>query len=224
MQQVQNLGLPCNSRPTGCFHKLLVGGVPVQYQQGGETRGDFDAAVDWADATKKQQVRQRKFLGGQQFTPQRPAPHAPTRYCVVRQRSAAGASLDQKPSRPGGQHLEGLRPDSDLQRQIPDLFQFNEVLVIADAAKTRLGSLSSNAERFMQWRTGVTACSSVLGQFSRQRWVRGVLAPRYLLRLSALFVLFEGRRHARQEKITDYHRSRGARRHRACGGCVARMQ
>ncbi len=30
------------------FHKLLVGGVPVQYQQDGETRGDFVRLVDWA--------------------------------------------------------------------------------------------------------------------------------------------------------------------------------
>ncbi len=39
------------------------------------------------------------------------------------------------------------------KEQIPDLFQYNEVLVISDGSEARLGSLSANAERFMQWRT-----------------------------------------------------------------------
>ena len=48
VQQVQNLGLPVQLAANRAFHKLLVGGVPVQYQQGGETRGDFVRLVDWA--------------------------------------------------------------------------------------------------------------------------------------------------------------------------------
>jgi type I restriction enzyme R subunit len=44
------------------------------------------------------------------------------------------------------------------KEQIPDVFQYNELLVISDGSEARLGSLSANAERFMQWRTidGVT--------------------------------------------------------------------
>ena len=49
VQQVQNLGLPAQLAANRAFHKLLVGGVPVQYQQGGETRGDFVRLVDWAN-------------------------------------------------------------------------------------------------------------------------------------------------------------------------------
>ncbi len=37
--------------------------------------------------------------------------------------------------------------------QTPDPFQYNEVRVISDGSDARMGSLSADAERFMQWRT-----------------------------------------------------------------------
>ena len=68
------------------------------------------------------------------------------------------------------------------KEQIPDVFQYDEVLVISDGTEAKLGSLSSNGERFMQWRTidGVTL--DPLGQFNElETLIRGVLAPAYLL-------------------------------------------
>lgn len=39
------------------------------------------------------------------------------------------------------------------KEQIPDVFQYNEVLVISDGTESLMGSLSANAERFMALRT-----------------------------------------------------------------------
>lgn len=39
------------------------------------------------------------------------------------------------------------------KEQIPDLFHYNEILVISDGSEARMGSLSADAERFMNWRT-----------------------------------------------------------------------
>ena len=47
LRQVLDLGIPALLSANHCFHKLLVGGVPVQYQKDGETRGDFVRLVDW---------------------------------------------------------------------------------------------------------------------------------------------------------------------------------
>ena len=49
LQQVMDLGIPALLSANRAFHKLLVGGVPVQYQQDGDTRGDFVRLIDWAD-------------------------------------------------------------------------------------------------------------------------------------------------------------------------------
>ena len=37
------------------------------------------------------------------------------------------------------------------KEQIADVFTYNELLVISDGTDARMGSLSANAERFMQW-------------------------------------------------------------------------
>ncbi len=60
------------------------------------------------------------------------------------------------------------------------------------AQKHGWGQLSSNAERYMQWRTidGVTL--DPLGQFNElETMVRGVFAPQYFLDYLRFFVLFE---------------------------------
>ena len=47
IKQVVDLGTPVLLSANKRLHQLLVGGVPVQYQQGNETRGDFVRLVDW---------------------------------------------------------------------------------------------------------------------------------------------------------------------------------
>ena len=47
IRQVVDLGTPVLLSANRRFHQLLVGGVPVQYQKGNETRGDFVRLIDW---------------------------------------------------------------------------------------------------------------------------------------------------------------------------------
>ncbi len=46
--QLLNLGEPQLLQANRRSHRLLVGGVPVQYQKGEETRGDFVRLMNWA--------------------------------------------------------------------------------------------------------------------------------------------------------------------------------
>ena len=46
IKQVLDLGIPSLLSANRAFHKLLEGGVPVQYQKEGETRGDFVRLID----------------------------------------------------------------------------------------------------------------------------------------------------------------------------------
>ena len=76
--------------------------------------------------------------------------------------------------------------------QIPDPSQTNEMLVISDGTEALLGSLSSDAERFMAWRTIDGSVLDPLGAFNEwQTLVRGVLAPALLLDYLRCLVLFE---------------------------------
>ena len=48
-KQVLDLGQPALLSGNRAFHRVLVTGVPVQYQKDGETRGDFVRLVDWQE-------------------------------------------------------------------------------------------------------------------------------------------------------------------------------
>ncbi|OAI06755.1 type I restriction endonuclease subunit R, partial [Methylomonas methanica] len=97
------------------------------------------------------------------------------------------------------------------KEQIPDVFQYNEVLVISDGSEARLGSLSSDAERFMQWRTidGITL--DPLGQFNElETLIHGLLSPATLLDYLRFFVLFEDDG-GLVKKVAGYHQYHAVR-------------
>lgn len=95
--------------------------------------------------------------------------------------------------------------------QIPDLFQYNEILVISDGSEARMGSLSANAERFMQWRTVDGVTLDPFGPFGElETLVRGILPPALLLDYLRFFVLFE-EDGALVKKIAGYHQYHAVR-------------
>jgi type I restriction enzyme R subunit len=97
------------------------------------------------------------------------------------------------------------------KEQIPDVFQYNEVLVVSDGTEARMGSLSANAERFLQWRTIDGVNLDPLGEFNElQTLVRGALAPAYLLDYLRYFVLFEDDG-GLVKKIAGYHQYHAVR-------------
>ena len=97
------------------------------------------------------------------------------------------------------------------KEQIPDVFQYNEILIISDGSEARMGSLSADIERFARWRTIDGVNLDPLGQFSElETLMRGVLAPEMLLDYLRYFVLFEddGRL---VKKIAGYHQFHAVR-------------
>ena len=97
------------------------------------------------------------------------------------------------------------------KEQIPDVFQYNEVLVISDGTEARMGSLSANAERFQAWRTIDGLVLDPLGQHNElETLIRGALAPAALLDFIRFFVLFEDDG-TLVKKIAGYHQFHAVR-------------
>lgn len=205
LKQVLELGIPALLSANRHFHRLLVGGVPVQYQKDGETRGDFVRLIDWA------QPARNDWLAVNQFTLK--GPHHTRRPDIVLFVNGLPLVLLELKN-PADLNADVGKAFDQLQTykaQIPDVFQYNEVLVISDGTEALLGSLSADFERFMAWRTidGVTL--DPLGQFNElQTLVRGVLAPAYLLDYLRYFVLFEDDG-ALVKKIAGYHQFHAVR-------------
>lgn len=205
LKQVLELGTPVLLSANRQFHKLLVTGVPVQYQKDGETRGDFVRLVDWADASRNEWLAVNQFgIRG---------PHHTRRPDIVLFVNGLPLVLLEIKN-PADPHADVWKAYDQLQtykEQIPDVFQYNELLVISDGTDALLGSLSANGERFMAWRTidGVTL--DPLGEFNElQTLVRGVLAPAYLLDYLRYFVLFEDDG-TLVKKIAGYHQFHAVR-------------
>ncbi|NOT99433.1 MAG: type I restriction endonuclease subunit R, partial [Sideroxydans sp.] len=205
IQQVLELCTPVLLSANKRFHQLLVGGVPVQYQQGNETRGDFVRLVDWAEPARNE------FLAINQFSI-KGAHHTRRPDIILFVNGLPLVLLELKnPADEAADIWKAYDQIQTYKEQIPDVFQYNEVLVISDGSEARLGSLSSDAERFMQWRTIDGVMLDPLGQFNElETLIRGVLAPAYLLDYLRYFVLFEDDG-ALIKKVAGYHQFHAVR-------------
>lgn len=205
LRQVLELGVPVQLSANRLFHRLLVGGVPVQYQKAGETRGDFVRLIDWAD------VRANEWLAISQFSIQGPK-HTRRPDIILFVNGLPLVLLELK--NPADVNADLVKAFDQLQtykEQIPDVFRYNEILVISDGSEARMGSLSADIERFARWRTIDGIMVDPLGEFNElETLVRGVLQPAMLLDYLRYFVLFEddGRL---VKKIAGYHQFHAVR-------------
>ncbi|PBI92232.1 type I restriction endonuclease subunit R [Variovorax boronicumulans] len=205
LKRVLDLGVPSLLAANRRFHQLLIAGVPVEYQKDGETRGDFVRLIDWAEPTHNE------WLAVSQFSIK--GPHHTRRPDILLFVNGLPLVLLElkNPADLNADIWRGYDQIQTYKEQIPDVFQYNEVLVISDGTDALLGSLSADRERFMAWRTidGVTL--DPLGQFNElQTLVRGVLAPPYLLDYLRFFVLFEDDG-GLVKKIAGYHQFHAVR-------------
>ena len=190
LQQVVSLGIPAQLSANHRFHQLLVTGVPVQYNKDGDTRGDFVRLIDWTDATRNEWLAVNQFTikghNGKNAHTRRPD-------IILFINGLPLVLLELKnPADEAADIWKAYDQIQTYKEQIPDVFQYNELLVISDGTEARFGSLSSNAERFMQWRTIDGANLDPLGQFNElETLIRGLCAPAYLLDYLRYFVLFE---------------------------------
>lgn len=205
IKQVTDLGIPAQLAANRHFHKLLVNGVPVQFQKDGETRGDFVRLIDWVNPENNE------WLAINQFSIK--GPHHTRRPDIILFVNGLPLVLLELKN-PADENADIWKAFDQIQtykEQIPDVFEYNELLVISDGTEARMGSLSANAERFMQWRTidGVTL--DPLGQFNElETLIRGVLAPKYLLDYLRYFVLFEDDG-TLVKKVAGYHQFHAVR-------------
>lgn len=205
LRRVLNLDVPVLLSANRAFHQLLVNGVPVEYQKDGETRGDFVRLIDFANPEKND------WLAVNQFSIK--GPHHTRRPDIILFINGLPLVLLElkNPADADADIWKAYDQIQTYKEQIPDVFQYNEVLVISDGTQARMGSLSANAERFLSWRTidGVTL--DPLGAFSElETLLRGVLAPACLLDYLRFFVLFEDDG-TLVKKIAGYHQFHAVR-------------
>ncbi|MCC7406350.1 MAG: type I restriction endonuclease subunit R [Bdellovibrionales bacterium] len=96
------------------------------------------------------------------------------------------------------------------KEQIPQLFYTNAALVISDGIISRVGSLSSDFERFMPWRTKNGKDILTKGHPEQETLIEGVLAHDRILRLIRDFTVFGEAGSGLIKIIAGYHQFHAA--------------
>ena len=150
LRQVLDLGTPALLAANRHFHRLLVGGVPVEYlpaDGSGDLRGDLVRLIDWATPANN------AWLAVNQFSITGPR-HTRRPDIVLFVNGLPLVIIELKnPADAGADVWKAFHQLQTYKAQIGDVFAYNELLVISDGSDALLGSLSADAERFMGWRT-----------------------------------------------------------------------
>jgi type I restriction enzyme R subunit len=87
--------------------------------------------------------------------------------------------------------------------QLSYLFRFNEILVISDGIEARAGTITSEKERFMQWKT-IDGGKPRKGLIEIEVLLRGMCEKSRLLDIARNFIVFEKDKETKK-KLAAYH-------------------
>jgi len=179
----QTPSLLANNR---AFHRMLVEGIPVECRRKDGSLGtvivspvDFDNpdANDWLV------VNQFTVIEGQ---------HNRRADLVVFVNGLPLAVIELKnPAAENATIWDAFNQLQTYKQQIPSIFTCNALLVISDGLEARIGTITSDKERFMPWRTieGETVAPPTMPQLDVL--LRGVFEKRRFLDLVRHFIVFE---------------------------------
>jgi type I restriction enzyme, R subunit len=168
------------------FHKLLVEGVDVEYRN-----SESQIAHDKVWLIDFENPEANEFLAVNQFTVEEG--HFNRRADVVV--FINGIPLAVMELKNIADEQATIRKAFDqfqtYKAQIPALFHSNALLVISDGIEARLGTITSDWERFMAWRTVTGQDLVPPGSLQLETLLKGVFAKSRLLDLIRNFIVFE---------------------------------
>ena len=167
------------------FHRMLVNGVTVEYKaKDGSIRGTQARIIDFDNPDNND------FLAVNQFTIVGEDERRPDVLLflnglpvgVIELKNAADENTDI---------WKAFNQLQTYKSRIPELFKFNEFLVISDGIEARIGSLTADRERFMPWRT-IEGDQVVDDRYTQlQVLLQGVFEKQRCLDLIRYFMVYE---------------------------------
>ena len=177
------------------FHKMLVDGIDVEYRKDGRITGDKVWLFDFDD------INENEFLAVNQFTViENNINRRPDIILFVNGLPLAVIEL-KNPADENATTLTAFKQFQTYKLQISSLFNFNEILVASDGFDARAGTITSDWERFLPWKTidGKEKASKIMPQI--EVLLKGMFNKKIFLDLIRHFVVFE----EGSKKIAAYH-------------------
>lgn len=184
------------------FYTWLTSGVPVEYRDYmGETKHDLARAIDFDNPSNNQFVAINQLTVLQGDYHRRPdvvlfVNGLPL--VVIELKNAADSKADL---------LAAYRQIQTYKREISDTFRFNQLCVISDGIDAKMGTVTSQFERMMPWKT--VEGEKLTGRVPElDILTRGVFDKMRLLDIIQNFIVFEhenGDDTKIAKKIAAYH-------------------
>ena len=189
------------------LHRLMVEGVDVEfYSDDGTIRGDKVRLIDFDDLDANDWTATSQFTVIEGSINRRPD-------VVIFVNGLPLGVIELKA--PGGENATLIGAYKQLQtykREIPALFRTNAILVTSDGITARIGSLTSDQERFMPWRTTDGRIIAAKGQPELNILIEGIFDHRRLLDLVRDFTVFGETDSGLTKIIAGYHQFHAVKR------------
>jgi type I restriction enzyme R subunit len=182
------------------FHKKLVEGLDVEYRRkDGSIAGDKVWLFDFKNP------QNNEFLAVNQFTVlENNNNRRPDIILFINGLPLVVIEL-KNPADENATIWTAFNQLETYEAQIPSLFPYNEISVISDGIEARAGTITSNKERFMPWKTieGKETAPSAMPQM--EVLFQGMFNKKILLDLIRHFIVFEQERQDIHKKLSAYH-------------------
>lgn len=183
------------------FHNLLTDGVDIKYGIGdGKSKSDKVKIVDFENPDNNEFLAVNQFTVLENHTNRRPD-------IVIFINGLPLVVIELK--NPADENADVHAAFSQLktyQQIIPSLFNYNAFLVASDGWFAKVGTISSDYSRFMDWKSadGKTIVDA-RRQSELEPMIKGLLNKKTLLDVIRHFILFEKTKEATIKKIAAYH-------------------
>ncbi len=145
-KNIRNLGLLRLEDLNASFHKYLIEGVPVPYQQNGESRTFTVRLIDFnsPDSNDFKVINQFTVIEHKQKRPD----------IVIFINGIPMVLFELKNMANDNTTVENAyKQVKNYQLDIPSLFHYNAFNVISDGIDTRVGTITSDFTRYMAWKS-----------------------------------------------------------------------
>ncbi|WP_270240906.1 type I restriction endonuclease subunit R [Kocuria marina] len=168
-------------------YQLLVTGVPVEYRDAdGTPRSARARLVDWDDPTAND------LLAVNQFTIRGPKRERRPDVVLFANGLPLGLFELKKPGDENATVAGAYKQVQTYKAQIPDLFTWNQGIVVSDGHLARMGTLTAPPNHFQAWKT--IHGSDLAGKYQPEIEVviAGYLRPEVFLDWVRYFIAFKG--------------------------------
>ncbi|MCW9732310.1 type I restriction endonuclease subunit R [Avibacterium sp. 20-15] len=188
------------------FYHQLKQGIKVHYQEDGQEKHDVALLVDF-----KQPENNLFYVVNQLEIEGDKGKRIPDILCFINGLPLVIFEL-KNPLDVSADLDKAFNQLQTYKREMPDLFVFNQLMVISDGTIARLGSLTADFQRFMPWRVVDESQGSLRINFENELsgLLQGLFSPQVLLDYLQSFVVFEAdNKGTTVKKIAAYHQFYG---------------